>query len=304
MALMIDTAPRRLALGALLCAALATGARAEDDIEWLETRHGILEMRESEDASECEPGAMHPCEVVTLEDAVVRADHSARIMRALPSPADPRIVAIRLHGGGARCPGAELLLDFTAPRLVVVEGFGLDGAELRDDGTLVLRRPEGRNELGDELVGVYHYAPGSGRPALARRVAEYPVLRIGEDTYPEDILGDPDLRRPLVDALGTGGFAAFREDLSRQSPVTILEGRILVGEGCNEDDCESAGGIFAIDRKAGIAVALHQEATGREGRRIRGWGDHGRLGPLARAALEAWLEEMGAGWGDVVPARR
>jgi hypothetical protein len=283
---------------------LPQAALAQADATPLRTAHGVLELRGSASDDECEPDAVHPCAVLVLGGKVLRADAMIEITGILPSPSDPRLVGVAIHGGGNCCPPTDLLLDFTARRLVLVEGFGLRDAEQRGDGSVLLRRFEKKNELGDPLVGIHEYAPGSGRPKLVTRIAEYPAVEIGAKTHPHDILGDPDLRKPLVDAIGAGEFAMFREDMAVQDVVTLLAGRFLVGQGCRPHACPSASGIFVIDREEGTAIALHYDESRDQRRRVRAWGSLEKAGPAQKAVLQEWLRGNGSDWRNVVPAPR
>jgi hypothetical protein len=197
----------------------------------------------------------------------------------------------------------DVLLDFTGPELVTLEEFGLRDAEARGDGTMVLRKEDGENELGDPVVGVYAYAPGSGRPVLLRKLVEYKPATIGEKTYPYEILADLDLRKPILDAMGTASFAAFRRDTLVQTPVSVLAGRYLSGEGCRRHSCPYAGGMFIIDRVGGTAVVLRfDDDKSRNGRKVRYWGPFDAMSQVEVEEVEKWLRDIGVSWANVMPA--
>ena len=300
----IAAALARLALVALLAGAAATlpagDAQAQPIAARIATPHGILEARDSLDDAECGPDDMHPCAVIALDGKVLFANRIALVEEALPSRDDPRLVSVVVHDGGNCCPGTDILLDLTAPRLVVVEGFGLRDAQAREDGSYLLRRFEREDELGDPIFGTYAYAPGSGAPRLLRRSVEYPVVTLGEWSYPHEVLGDPDLRRPIVEAIGAGRFATFRHDMGVQGLLTILSPRYIAGSGCRPHACPFAGGMFVIDRADESAIVLHDDPV--LGPRIRYWGRLEDAGPLPRAAIAAWLAQTGRGWKDLAPS--
>ncbi|MFM8678192.1 MAG: hypothetical protein ACKOGH_01050 [Alphaproteobacteria bacterium] len=264
------------------------------------TAHGLLEARQSVDDDECGPDEMHPCAVIVLDGKVLFADRIALVEEVLPSRDDPRLVAVAVHDGGNCCPGTDILLDFTGPRLLVVEGFGLRDAEAKADGSFVLKRYEQDNEMGDPIMGVYAYAPGSGVPRLLRRSIEFPPVELGEWSYPHAILGDPDLRRPLVEAIGAQRFAAFRHDMGVQGPISILSPRYLAGSGCRPHSCPVAAGMFVIDREEGTAIVLHMDED--RDRHVRYWGRLDDAGPLQRAAIGEWLAHTGHGWRQLIPS--
>ena len=300
----IGPALLRLACAALSCALLALpagNAPAQPRDAGIATPHGLLEARESIDDDECGPDGMHPCRVIALDGKVLFADRIAMLEEVLPSRDDPRLVAIGLHHGGNCCPGTDMLLDFTGPRLVVVEEFGLRDAEARPDGSYLLRRGEGENELGDQVLGLYAYRPGSGRPVLLRKIVEHPVATIGAQTYPHALLADIDLRKPLVEAVGAGQFATLRRDMAVQGPLRVLADRFLVGSGCRAHACPAAGGMFIIDQQTARAIVLHFDEERPSDGKVRYWGPLDSAGKLQRAAIAAWLRSHERGWKDVVP---
>lgn len=297
----IGPALLRLGCAALLGALVAQASPARSDEAPLATPLGLLEARDSESEEECGPDEEHPCEVIVLADKVLFANRLARIEAALPSREAPRLVAVRLHDGGNCCPGTDMLLDFTGPRLVVVEGFGLENAEAGPGGSYILRREEGANELGDPVIGLHAYTPGSGAPRLVRKIVEYEVASLDEDSYPGDILADLDLRKPVIEAVGPGFFATLRRDMDVQPPIKVLADRFVVGTGCRAHDCPFAAGMFIIDRKAGTAVVLHFEKETGEDVVLRYWGALDAIGPDQRAAIEGWLDSRGLDLSDAVP---
>ena len=297
----IGPALLRLGCAALLGALVAQASPARSDEAPLATPHGLLEARDSESEEECAPDDEHPCEVIVLAGKVLFANRLARIEAALPSREAPRLVSVRLHDGGNCCPGTDMLLDFTGPRLLVVEDFGLENAEAGPGGSYILRREEGTNELGDPVIGLHAYTPGSRAPRLVRKIVEYQVASLDEDTYPGDILADLDLRKPVIEAVGPGFFATLRRDMDVQPPIEVLADRFVVGSGCRAHDCPLAPGKFIIDRKAGTAVVLHfEKETGEDGV-LRYWGALDAIGPDQRAAIEGWLDSRGLDLSDAVP---
>ena len=295
-----------LALVAML-AAPAPSARGEENPRpstRLETAHGLLEVRRGKDEAECEAADAHiRCSLAILGGRVLFADFWIEVEGILPSPEEPRLVSILVHGGGNCCPAMDVLLDFTGPELVTLEEFGLRDAEARGDGTMVLRKEDGENELGDPVVGVYAYAPGSGRPVLLRKLVEYKPATIGEKTYPYEILADLDLRKPILDAMGTASFAAFRRDIGVQSPVSMLADRYLSGAGCRPHACPNAGGMFLLDRVGGTAVVLRfDDDKSRNGRKVRYWGPFDAMSQIEVEEVEQWLRVVEVDWANVMPA--
>lgn len=295
-----------LALVAML-AAPAPSARGEENPRpstRLETAHGLLEVRRGRDEAECEAADAHiRCSLAILGGRVLFADFWIEVEGILPSPEEPRLVSILVHGGGNCCPAMDVLLDFTGPELVTLEEFGLRDAEARGDGTMVLRKEDGENELGDPVVGVYAYAPGSGRPVLLRKLVEYKPATIGEKTYPYEILADLDLRKPILDAMGTASFAAFRRDTLVQTPVSVLAGRYLSGEGCRRHSCPNAGGMFIIDRVKETAIVLHYDHDVLPNRgKVRYWGPFDAMSQVEVEEVDKWLRDIGVSWANVMPA--
>ena len=296
-----------LALVAIL-AAPAPSARGGENPRpstRLETAHGQLEVRPGRDEAECEAADAHiRCALAILDGRVLFADFWIEVEGILPSPDEPRLVSILVHGGGNCCPPMDVLLDFTGPELVTLEEFGLREAEARADGTLMLRKEDGENELGDPVVGVYAYVPGSGRPVLLRKLVEYKPATIGEKTYPYEILADLDLRKPILDAMGTASFAAFRRDTGVQTPVSVLAGRYLSGGGCRPHGCPGAGGMFIIDRVRETAIVLHYDHDVLPNRgKVRYWGPFDAMSQVEVEEVEQWLRAVGIDWANVVPAR-
>ena len=296
-----------LALVAML-AAPAPSARGEENPRpstRLETAHGLLEVRRGRDEAECEAADAHiRCSLAILGGRILFADFWIEVEGILPSPEEPRLVSILVHGGGNCCPAMDVLLDFTGPELVTLEEFGLRDAEARGDGTMVLRKEDGENELGDPVVGVYAYVPGSGRPALLRKLVEYKPATIDKKTYPDAILADLDLRKPILDAMGTASFAAFRRDTGVQSPVSVLAGRYLSGGGCRPHDCLGAGGMFIIDRVRETAIVLRYDHDVISDRgEVRYWGRFDAMSQTEIDEVGAWLSTVRIDWANILPAR-
>ena len=121
----IGPALLRLGCAALLGALVAQASPARSDEAPLATPHGLLEARDSESEEECAPDDEHPCEVIVLAGKVLFANRLARIEAALPSREAPRLVSVRLHDGGNCCPGTDMLLDFTGPRVRAGGGWSV-----------------------------------------------------------------------------------------------------------------------------------------------------------------------------------
>lgn len=296
--------------GALLLALLAAqvpiapGEAGSDPPTTLKTAHGLLEIHPSAGQAECEAAdSFQPCSLVILDGKVLHAARLIEVDGILPSREDPRLVSIAIHGGGNCCPPMDMLLDFAGPGLVTLEEFSLRDAEARADGTLALRKPDGKNELGDQVASVYAYVPGSGRPTLLRKIVEYLPATIGDRTYPDEILADFDLRKPILAAMGPGNFAAFRRDIGIQRPVSVISDRYVAGSGCRPDACPVAGGIFLLDRVRETAIILHfDDDQDRDARTARYWGPLDTVGRAARAEIEAWLRVVEIDWANVWPA--
>lgn len=270
---------------------------AQQPIERLPTPAGVLSVQPLT-GSVCAP--MPECKAVMIGNRILAQNSYASIDRAYPSNTDPKVVVIHTSTGGNACCWRYDLVDFTVSPPLVVQEIG-DGVITLEEGGLKIERVTGRDPIGDQIWTTYRYSYGAGKAeALAQGVRHMIVPSSRTDRYPNDVLGDPNLRAPLLTLIGREHYAVFRRSLDLGSVQTI-EGRYIVGSGCQPHACCLNFGMFVLDTAQRKAWALEGKSKncqpGTDTAQM--WGTLFPEDAVPRRELQRWLTDRQMGWARV-----
>jgi Trypsin-like peptidase domain len=158
----------------------------------------------------------------------------------------------------------------------------------------------GTDELGDTSLGLFRYQLGTGHPQLLRKFSLYSQTPLLQKKHPDEILSDPIVRAPLLQAVGGSNFAEFRSSMGVADKPKIIDNRFIVASGCMPHACTFKGGMFIIDQTRNVAWALEWSNSETDLLKL----DHLTLwGVLRRKTdvvavreIEAWLHAHGLNW--------
>jgi S1-C subfamily serine protease len=229
----------------------------------------------------------------------------ASIERAYPSNDAPKIVVIQTGTGGNACCWRSDLVDLTATPPLVIQELG-DGLIRVEENGLRIERVTDLDRIGDQVWTTYRYTYGSGKAEPLGRGVKNVVTPTGRgEQYPSDILGDPSLRAPLLSLIGRDHYAAFRQTFGL-GRVKTIDGRYVIGSGCQPHACCLNYSVFVLDTVQGKAWALAAQSKDcRPGTEtVEMWGTLFPEDLVPRRELERWLAEKRIGWARVSVSAR
>jgi hypothetical protein len=232
------------------------------------------------------------CVALYLNRKQILSDQYITIDSVFPSLKDPKLVSISSSSGGNCCLPTPYILDFSVKPNLTIKDFGFGADIAASENGVVFTSGAGSNELDDDMLGVYEYHWGTGKPILKKKTPIYSISPLSQKKYPQDILQDPNLRQPLVDLLGAKGFAQFRHnlDVSSEDNLKIIDNDVVIGSGCVPHNCDSQFGLFIVDVKRKLAWAL--EGENNDGvARARIWGKITTLDQLQKREISRWLDD-------------
>jgi hypothetical protein len=238
-------------LGALLAESVA-----ELDLNSLQTSQGLLTIDKPHRPNT--PQLLWP-DVLSLNGKQLLTDAFVKIESVYPSLKNPKLVSISSSSGGNCCPPTPYILDFSVnPPLIMKDfGFGPDIAE--SESGVVFTSGAGSKELDDDMLGVYEYRWGSGKPRLKKKTPVYSSIPLSQKQYPDEVLSDQIIREPLVELLGAKEFSQFRHSTDLGNDLKVLNDNIVIGSGCQPHNCPFKVGLFIIDINRRLAWAAEAE---------------------------------------------
>ncbi len=99
--------------------------------------------------------------------------------------------------------------------------------------------PAGEDKYGSKITTTRMFIPGAGFVASGFK-NQYASL-VG--AHPDVFFDDKNMREPFAKAVGLDNFRDVRQAISVASPVTLVQGRYIVMQGCMPHDC---GGNYAF----------------------------------------------------------
>jgi Trypsin-like peptidase domain len=261
--------------------------------EAIATNEGMLTIG-TEKGNDC-----YECQGLYLNGKELLHDRYVSIAAAYPSFQNPQLVKVSSSGGGSCCPPVSYVLDFSVtPHLLLEMDFGNDIS--RSANGVVFTQHAGTNEFGDDLLGVYEYVWGSGKPDLKKKTPQYTRGPISQKKSPQDVLGDPIVRAPLVKLMGAKQFALFRHYTAiAPEELNISDNHIIAGSGCVPHACTSQFGLFVIDSRKKLAWAVEGEDDLDGQRSGRLWGVLSASNPVPRDAIRRWLSHYNIAYSTV-----
>jgi hypothetical protein len=271
----------------------------QSGITSLSTAHGKLEIA----TEECGV-ALDDCrKLITLNGKKLFSDTYAAIRAVYPSLTNPRLVTVGTDSGGnCACGDKSYIIDFTASRPIIIpdHGFGKDVAA--SEKGVIFSDYLGTDELGDTSLGLFRYVLGTGQPQLLRKFSLYSQTPLLQKKHPDEILSDPIVRAPLLQAVGRSNFAEFRSSMGISEGPKIIDNRFIVASGCMPHACNSKIGMFVIDQTRHVAWALEgsRSETSTDFYHVDQltlWGVlRKKTDAVAVREIEAWLHANGLNW--------
>jgi S1-C subfamily serine protease len=240
---------------------------ADPQLKTLQTAEGLLAVLPGK-GSDC-----YSCEGLFLNGKQLLHNQYVFINGVFPSIKDPKLISVSSDGGGNCCPPTYYLLDFSRRPHLTVEGAGFNDYIARTQNGVLFTQFADSNDLGDRQVGLYEYNWGAGQVALKKVIPQFNHTPLTQKLSTDDFLSDPDLRGPLLIALGNKEFANFRNFTTVSGPDEFkLVGGLVVGSGCVPHNCNGQFGLFVLDenKKAGWAVEGFSDVDGKKHATI--WG--------------------------------
>jgi hypothetical protein len=202
----------------------------QSGISSLSTAHGILQV--GSEACGTRP-PLDECQVITLNGKKLVSDQYASISAVYPSLTNPLLVTVGTdQDGSCACNGKSYIIDFTSSRPIIIQdhGFGKDIAA--SEKGVIFSDYVGTDELGDTSLGLFRYQLGTGHPQLLRKFSLYSQTPLRQKKHPDEILSDPIVRAPLLQAVGRSNFAEFRYSMGVAEKPKIIDNRFIVASGC------------------------------------------------------------------------
>jgi hypothetical protein len=292
------------ALSAVIVTSCA--ANAEGLVPRINTPHGLLLTRDGH-GKECGE-YLDRCQIVALNGRILFADFAAYVSAVYPSQSNPSLVSITTATGGNACCRENYILDFTSPSVSIIKGFGFDKNIFQAEGGVIFSQYGEDDDLGDKTVTLYKYNFGLGTPKLLRRFPEYSTTPLSQKKFPWDVLSDPEIRRPLLLAVGAAYFSKYRINLgvSSADQLRIVDDRYIVGSGCMPHSCNTMGGFFVIDQRRQVAWGLERvnewgplDSTSPGPGTAKLWGVLKKRDAVPVKLIGAWIKENNVAWNSI-----
>lgn len=249
----------------------------------------------------CAPSST--CKALVFNNRVLLKDWTVRIDTVYPSENDPKLVVVYSGTGGNACCWSTDLVDVTKEEPLIIKGLGEGKLTVQMDG-LQIEKITGADSIGDQILTTYRYRYGSGRAVTLRETTKSVQSSATGARHPNDVLGDPAIREPLLEAIGRESYANFRRSIIVASPVNVIEGRYLVGEGCKPHECCISQAMFVLDtlQRRGWALRSNSPSCNPGTATAEMWGNLRPEDVIARREFNRWLNEQKIGWSRVSPA--
>jgi hypothetical protein len=203
------------------------------------------------------------CQVITLNGKKLFSDQHAAISAVYPSLTNPLLVTAGTdRDGSCACNGKSYIIDFTSSRPIIIQDYEFGKDIAASEKGVIFSKYVGEDELGDASLGLFRYQFGTGRPQLLRKFSLYSQTPLLQKTRPDEILSDPIVRAPLLQAVGRSNFAEFRFSMGTADEIKIIDNRFVVASGCMSHACDLKRGMFVIDQIRNVAWALEYSEKG------------------------------------------
>jgi Trypsin-like peptidase domain len=269
----------------------------QSGITSLSTAHGILQV--GSEACGTRP-PLDECQVITLNGKNLFSDTHASILAVYRSLTNPLLVAIGTDSGGnCACTDKEYIIDFTSSRPIIIQNSQFGKDITASEKGVIFSQYVGTDELGDTSLGLFRYQLGTGHPQLLRKFSVYSQTPLLQKTHPNEILSDPIVRAPLLQAVGKSNFAEFRSSMGVSEAPKIIDNRFIVASGCMQHACTFKRGMFIIDQTRHVAWALEwsKSETSTNTDHLTLWGVlRKKTDAVAVREIEAWLHANGLNW--------
>jgi hypothetical protein len=242
------------------------------------------------------------CTVIRWNGQPFMAAEQIGIERVYPSLDKPQIVTVWSHPGGNINPTTYHLVDVTGktPR-IFFSGEGLSEKLTPTENGILFQSVSGKTPLGDSYLNRFSYAFGSGKAIKTGQSINYSTTPVGSKERPEDILTDPKLRKPLLDAIGEKNFTEYRKKMGVAGGVTLYSGRYFFASGCKPHDCCGSGAAFVLDviNKEAWALEEMSPTCKPEDASVRIWAQSLPDDAIAKVHLGEWLKARNVEWSNV-----
>ena len=278
--------------GVVVCQSIRSSAQS--GIERISTSKGVLAVENGfkRDCGEY----LDKCKMITLNGRILISEYMASIDAAYPSIDDPKLVSVSTATGGNGCCWDSYIIDFTGKSVVTVKNFNIKDAVMAENSILLDKELE-TNNLGDDVHGLFRYVLGTGKPRLLKKYTQYSMTTLSQKKVATDVMGDPNLRAPILKVVGADNFKEIRWDMGASPPLHVDE-RFIIGTGFRPHFAPQRA-MFVIDRVRNVAWILQVVPSDNGPEYVKLWGLLNKDDTAQIAIISKWLKEEHLTWGAV-----
>lgn len=245
------------------------------------------------------------CQLLEVNGKPIISEYYVSIEAALPSKFDANVIFAQGSSGGNACCAYNYLIDISTSQPLIVKVTALPKPfnekpviSIFDEGFTYEGYGDDKGEYGEMLWKVYRYKYGSGRIEILKSSTKYSFTELEKKTYPDEILDDPVIRKPVIKVMGKNNFLKMRKRIAVQGLLEKYSPGIYTGQGCMPHSCGSEEGIFVLDSLKKQAWAMY---IFNENGQIRGafFGSLVDANGIVRQILDRWLSNNKITWSQI-----
>ena len=254
-----------------------------EELESVETPEGMLRVEKSKDA-DCSY-----CKALTLNGKELIKDSIVWIDGVFPRDGHPILVSAHTSCGGNGCPSEDIVLDFSQTPHRTLEGRAFGDDIARSENGVIFTQTEGTNIFGDPILRIFNYNFETGKLIELKSTPKYEISPISAKKWAWDVLGDPNIRGPLLSLLGPKSFSELRFRTSVGGPLKVGEDGLVFGSGMGPHSQGFAA--FVIDPERHLAWAAIKD----DNEKMTTWGVIRKRQGGTLQELRNWIAENRGG---------